>query len=50
MSPDFQLTPDGRLRHLLSLDGLPAPLLRQLLDPFVDDMQRCGRIGKDQQA
>ena len=32
MNHDFQLTSDGRLRHLLSLDGLPAPLLRQLLD------------------
>ncbi|KFN47639.1 hypothetical protein N790_07695 [Arenimonas malthae CC-JY-1] len=32
MSPDFQLTPDGRLRHLLTLDGLPAALIRELLD------------------
>ncbi|KFL37025.1 hypothetical protein N788_11840 [Arenimonas donghaensis DSM 18148 = HO3-R19] len=32
MIPDLQLTADGRLRHLLTLDGLPAPLLRQLLD------------------
>ena len=32
MNHDFQLTSDGRLRHLLSLDGLPAPLMRQLLD------------------
>ena len=22
---DLQLTPDGRLRHLLTLDGLPRP-------------------------
>ncbi|WP_374473617.1 aspartate carbamoyltransferase catalytic subunit [Arenimonas sp.] len=32
MSPDFQLTPDGRLRHLLTLDGLSAALIRELLD------------------
>lgn len=27
-----QLDPDGRLRHLLTLDGLPRPLLEGLLD------------------
>lgn len=30
--PVQQLRPDGRLRHLLTLDGLPAPALRSLLD------------------
>jgi len=32
MSHDLQLGPDGRLRHLLGLEGLPPALLRQLLD------------------
>jgi len=32
MSHDLQLTADGRLRHLLSLEGLSAPTLRALLD------------------
>jgi aspartate carbamoyltransferase catalytic subunit len=32
MSHDLQLHPDGRLRHLLNLDGLPASLLEELLD------------------
>jgi aspartate carbamoyltransferase catalytic subunit len=27
-----QLTPDGRLRHLLTLDGLPRAILTQILD------------------
>jgi aspartate carbamoyltransferase catalytic subunit len=30
--PVEQLRPDGRLRHLLTLKGVPAPTLRQLLD------------------
>lgn len=32
MNPNLQLTPDGRLKHLLTLEGLEAPLLRQILD------------------
>ena len=32
MSANLQLYPDGRLRHLLSLDGLPARILTQILD------------------
>ena len=32
MNPNLQLTPDGRLRHLLTLEGLGEPLLRQILD------------------
>ena len=32
MSHDLQLTADGRLRHLLTLDGLPADTIRALLD------------------
>ncbi len=32
MRDNLQLTPDGRLRHLLSLDGLPARILTQILD------------------
>ncbi|HQZ30609.1 MAG TPA: aspartate carbamoyltransferase catalytic subunit [Arenimonas sp.] len=32
MSHDLQYSADGRLRHLLSLDGLPAPVLEDLLD------------------
>ncbi|MCP5279096.1 MAG: aspartate carbamoyltransferase catalytic subunit [Thiobacillus sp.] len=32
MSPNLQLTEDGRLRHLLTLDGLPARILTQILD------------------
>ncbi|MFZ5472633.1 MAG: aspartate carbamoyltransferase catalytic subunit [Pseudomonadota bacterium] len=32
MTPDLQLNPDGSLRHLLSLDGLPARILTQILD------------------
>ena len=32
MSQDLQRFPDGRLRHLLSLDGLPAGVLEDLLD------------------
>lgn len=32
MNPNLQLAPDGRLRHLLTLEGLGEPLLRQILD------------------
>jgi aspartate carbamoyltransferase catalytic subunit len=32
MSKNLQLTEDGRLRHLLTLDGLPARILTQILD------------------
>ena len=32
MSPDLQTGPDGRLRHLLTLDGLPAATIASLLD------------------
>ena len=32
MTPDLQTGPDGRLRHLLTLDGLPAATLVDLLD------------------
>jgi aspartate carbamoyltransferase catalytic subunit len=32
MKDNLQLTPNGRLRHLLSLDGLPARILTQILD------------------
>ena len=30
--PDPQLSPQGKLHHLLTLDGLPAATLRQILD------------------
>ena len=29
---NLQLTEDGRLRHLLTLDGLPRTILTQILD------------------
>ena len=32
MSANLQLTDDGRLRHLLTLEGLPARVLTQILD------------------
>jgi aspartate carbamoyltransferase catalytic subunit len=32
LTPNLQLTPDGRLRHLLTLEGLPARILTQILD------------------
>lgn len=32
MSSNLQLTPEGRLRHLLTLDGLPARILTEILD------------------
>ncbi len=32
MKNNLQLTEDGRLKHLLSLDGLPARILTQILD------------------
>lgn len=32
MTPDLQLRPDGRLRHLLTLDGLSGAHVRALLD------------------
>ncbi|MCW5621103.1 MAG: aspartate carbamoyltransferase catalytic subunit [Burkholderiales bacterium] len=32
MSTNPQLTPEGRLRHLLTIDGLPAEILLQILD------------------
>ena len=32
MSANLQLTDDGRLRHLLTLEGLPARVLNQILD------------------
>jgi len=32
MTKNLQLTDDGRLRHLLTLDGLPARILTQILD------------------
>jgi aspartate carbamoyltransferase catalytic subunit len=43
-APVDQLRPDGRLRHLLTLDGLPAPLLRSLLDA-ADALQPQARGG-----
>jgi len=32
MTPDLQLLPDGQLRHLLTLENLPAATLNRLLD------------------
>jgi len=32
VSANPQLTPEGRLRHLLSIEGLPAQILMQILD------------------
>ncbi len=32
MRDHLQLTPDGQLKHLLTLDGLPARILTQILD------------------
>lgn len=32
MTPSLQLDPQGRLRHLLTTEGLPRPLLERLLD------------------
>lgn len=32
MPDNLQLTPDGKLKHLLTLDGLPARILTQILD------------------
>ena len=32
MSPSLQLDPNGRLQHLLTIDGLPPALLSQILD------------------
>ena len=32
MNANPQLTPEGRLRHLLSIEGLPAQILMQILD------------------
>jgi aspartate carbamoyltransferase catalytic subunit len=32
MNANPQLTPDGRLRHLLTIEGLPAEILLQVLD------------------
>jgi len=32
MSPNLQLTADGKLRHLLTLDGLPPRILTEILD------------------
>ena len=32
MNPNLQLTPDGRLRHLLTLEGLDSALLTRILD------------------
>lgn len=32
MNPDPQIAPDGRLRHLLGLEGLPRAVLERLLD------------------
>ena len=29
---NLQLTPDGRLRHLLTIDGLPRKLIEDLID------------------
>ncbi|HNU20661.1 MAG TPA: hypothetical protein PKK53_10295, partial [Hydrogenophilus thermoluteolus] len=43
MTP-LQLTPDGRLRHLLTLDGLPEPILQQifsLADSFLEVSERA---------
>ena len=31
-----QLGPDGKLRHLLSTEGLPAELMRHILDTVGD--------------
>ena len=32
MPDNLQLTPDGKLKHLLTLDGLPSRILTQILD------------------
>src|SRR5580765_6508986 len=32
MAPNPQLTSDGRLTHLLTIEGLPATIIRQILD------------------
>ncbi len=40
MSPDLQLDSRGRLRHLLTLEGLPPELLLQILDTAEDLEQR----------
>ena len=32
MSSSLQLTPDGKLKHLLTIEGLPAQVLLQILD------------------
>src|SRR5580693_6075926 len=43
MKPSLQLGADGRLRHLLTVEGLPRELLLQILDRaerFVDSERR----------
>ena len=47
--PVPQLRPDGRLRHLLTLDGLPAPVLRSLLDA-ADALRASAMGGTDLRA
>jgi aspartate carbamoyltransferase catalytic subunit len=46
MNGDLQLNADGSLRHLLTLDGLPARILTQILDTaesFISLAERGGR-------
>ena len=32
MSAALQLTPEGKLKHLLTIEGLPAQVVLQILD------------------
>ena len=48
MSTNLQIGPDGRLRHLLSMEGLPREMLLRILDEaeaYAADRQRHGAHG-----
>ena len=48
LTPNIQLTEDGRLRHLLTLDGLPARILTQILDTAESFLTPADSEGKQE--
>ena len=48
--PDIQLTPEGDLRHLLTLSGLPAALITDILDDAERYLTEAGELPVRTQA
>jgi len=48
LTTNLQLTEDGRLKHLLTLDGLPPRILTQILDPAASFITPPDATGKQE--